>query len=182
MLGLLIAILCATLALTVTITFSGNADTSSNGDDLTISAGSIDSKCNHEWSHGNAMPIAQKGGPIKGLIENDTYIPSYFFLDSDITLDSDIVISGHVEICLNGHTLTGTGSSSVIKVDSSSTNFVLYDCDENSSAGTITGGNTSYGGGVRTKGGTFTMNGGVISNNTATDGGGVCVSASGNLR
>ena len=98
-----------------------------------------------------------------------------YYLGSDVTLESNITISsGTVYLCLNGYTLTGNGSGSVITVSDGAT-LILCDCSEEES-GTITGGNASNGGGVCVNNGTFTMAGGTISGNTASShGGGVCV-------
>ncbi|MCH5155614.1 MAG: uL15 family ribosomal protein [Clostridiales bacterium] len=123
----------------------------------TASAGAA---CNHEWSHSTALTSA-------GELAADTK----YYLEGDIKLTTDITVpSGTVDICLNGHKLEGTGTGSVITINSGST-LNLYDCG----GGVITGGNAQNGGGVYVNGGTFNMNGGAISGNTAESGGGVSV-------
>ena len=92
-----------------------------------------------------------------------------YYLDSDISLNETIVInSGTVNLCLNGHTIKQTGSGNVIKIENGAS-LTLYDCSINHS-GCITGSRDSRG--VDNKG-TFTMNGGTISGNSAALGGGV---------
>ena len=200
MLATLTALLCLTLIVTASITFSSYAVSTNGGE--AVATEDISIKCNHEWSHGNASPISPEGGSLAYRVQTDatvsengfnvsydtTYIPTYYYLDDDVTLDEDIIIGGNIEICLNGHTLTGTGNNSVVTVNSKAT-LTLYDCDENSSIGAITGGvgfvvfekveqNGSdsmydkptdfyyyYGGGVYVNKGTFTMYGGSITGN-----------------
>ena len=108
----------------------------------------------------------------------------------------ELVITNAVKLDLNGHTLTGNGSNSVVWIvrgNLTLTNSVEgrggitggkpgVFMDGNSmftmNGGTITGNSSSNlggGGGVCVYGGTFTMNGGTISGNTAEDGGGVGV-------
>ncbi|MCC8162136.1 MAG: hypothetical protein LIO86_02950 [Lachnospiraceae bacterium] len=91
-----------------------------------------------------------------------------YYLDDDITLSTNITISANttVTIDLNGKTLTGNGSGSVITVYGT---LNLIDSSTNGN-GRVTGGNADYGGGVFASG-TFTMEGGTISGNTATNGG-----------
>ena len=102
-----------------------------------------------------------------------------YYLGDDIT--GNITVTGEVTLCLNGHTITGSGNGSVITV-SENANFTLCDC---AGTGIITGGtgidvankNYMYGGGVYVKeNGSFTMTGGTIEGNTAMGvGGGVYV-------
>lgn len=99
-----------------------------------------------------------------------------------------------VTLNLNGHTITGNGLDAVLQVGLGST-LTLTDVSGNTgkiqggsigievqsgtlvmNGGTITGNNGTYGGGVSLTGATFTMNDGVISGNTASSyGGGVYV-------
>ena len=94
-----------------------------------------------------------------------------YFLYEDFYSDLVIENTGWVDLCLNGHTLTGTSNTSVIIVKNE---FGLYDCGER---GLITGGSkAANGGGVRVEAGAdFNMNGGTISGNYASYGGGVYV-------
>ena len=94
-------------------------------------------------------------------------------LEENFTGTCDIIIADDVyaAIDLNGQTLKGTGSGSVITVNGTLT---LMDSRE---GGTITGGNAEKGGGVFVEGESFTMKGGNISgNNASMTGGGVEVS------
>ncbi len=104
-----------------------------------------------------------------------------YYLEGDVNLTATLSISGTVSLCLNGHTLTGTGSSSVIKIQNGAT-LNLYDCSEGKT-GSITGG-----GGLSTDGGgicmarnktsaisILNMYGGSIKGNTALRGGGVAL-------
>ena len=77
-------------------------------------------------------------------------------LTGNVTASGEIRISGNVTLCLNGHTLTLSGTT--LFVDSGS--FTLYDCK---GGGKITGGNDKPG--VIVYGGTFIMNGGTITGN-----------------
>ena len=134
-----------------------------------------------------------------------------YYLTQDVTIGSTWdVPTGTVNLCLDGHGVRYTGSTSVITVGNNAI-LNLYDCNtttehkytvnENGLAvvndaasgdtvkfftgGYITGGkgtktavysNQKYGGGVYVaSGGTFNMNGGTISRNTAHSGGGVYV-------
>lgn len=112
----------------------------------------------HTWSHDDAIKLTA-GGTLNG---------GNYYLDSDVELDTKITTKNEVNICLNGHTLKGTGTDSVITINSGTLN--LYD----NGNGKITGGN-STGGGVYGSYGTFNMYGGTISGNTAYNGGGVFV-------
>ncbi len=98
-----------------------------------------------------------------------------YYLTEDATADLTIV-SGNVSLCLNGHTLTGSGNNSVITTNYETT-FNLYDCGE---SGVITGGFGGYGGGIHAEG-RLNLYGGTISGNTATGGGGVYTNAGLNL-
>ena len=107
-----------------------------------------------------------------------TLSAGYYYLGSDVTLESGITISsGTVYLNLNGYFLTGTGSSAVITVSGGS--LVLCDSSDDDS-GLITGGSAYRGAGVNVSNGTFTMNSGNISENTASrDGGAVYVGSGG---
>ena len=94
-----------------------------------------------------------------------------FILDNNITLHGHngntrcVVTVGGGEFKMNvGSTITGNGDCGVYNESS----FTM-------SGGTISGNNSSYGGGVYVRSGSFTMSGGTISNNSASKGGGVYV-------
>ncbi|MBR2847866.1 MAG: InlB B-repeat-containing protein [Clostridia bacterium] len=138
--------------------------------------------------------------------------PGSYYLGEDITL-SDVAndctfiymnASGTYNVCLNGNTITGSGSAQVFRANDTNAVLSICDCSE-PSTGKITGGknggvyiddgtvnlyggsitgNTVYqqGAGVYVSSGTFNMYGGSISNNTFTSssdrkGGGVYVSS-----
>lgn len=140
------------------------------------------------------------------LSASTTVASGSYYLNNNITRNITIS-SGTVNLCLNGYTLTGTGSGSVITITGGTLN--IYDCSTgqtgkitggtgngdtplgggicvnnatvNLYGGSITGNSASYGGGVQLDdGATFTMYGGKISNNTASgDGAGVNASGGG---
>lgn len=128
----------------------------------TVNAQTID----HDTSHRDWTQLTASGGELTS---------GNYYLAADVKLTNNIIIDGTVTLCLNGYTLTGTGSGSVIKADIGK-NFTLCDCSLHG-AGKITGGNTANGGGVFVGGDSlFTMKGGTIEGNTASkDGGGVRV-------
>lgn len=128
----------------------------------TVNAQTID----HDTSHRDWTQLTASGGELSS---------GNYYLAADVKLTNNITINGTVTLCLNGYTLTGTGSGSVITANIDQT-FTLCDCSRHG-AGKITGGNTTNGGGVFVGGGSlFTMKGGTITGNTASeDGGGVRV-------
>lgn len=89
---------------------------------------------------------------------------------ADVTTSSTISVSGTKTLDLNGYELKMTGSGRVIAIPQGAS-LTLNDVEENT--GRITGGNADRGAGVRNDG-TFIMNGGTITGNTASyHGGGV---------
>ncbi|MER2143470.1 MAG: hypothetical protein ABS888_06710, partial [Eubacteriales bacterium] len=107
------------------------------------------------WNYTNSLPTAAGTYTLK----EDVSISSTWEVNAAITLD------------LGGKTITMTGTGeTVIKIKSGG-NLTLK------GNGTITGANVQNkdGGGVYVDGGTFTMQGGTICNNTAGSGGGVYV-------
>ena len=93
---------------------------------------------------------------------------SYYLKDN---LNSDLVIKGDVELCLNGHTLSGSGTGSVITVTEGA-RLSLHDCGK---GGCVTGGKATDGGGIYVaKGAGLTLESGSISGNQANRGGGIC--------
>ena len=138
--------------------------------------------------------------------------PGSYYLGEDITLsyvanDCTFIYvnaSGTYNVCLNGNTITGSGSAPVFRANGTNAVLNICDCSE-PSTGKITGGknggvyiddgtvnlyggsitgNTVYqqGAGVYVSSGTFNMYGGSITNNTFTSGsdrkgGGVYVSS-----
>ena len=108
------------------------------------------------------------------LTDGGTLNNGKYFLNDNVILTNNITVEGdNVTIDLNGFSLNGNGSGSVVTV-SIGANLMLTDSSE-SMTGKITGGNATNGGGVYVAG-NFTMNGGTIAYNTATShGGGILV-------
>ena len=98
-----------------------------------------------------------------------------YYLLYDVTLSGTWTVpAGETNLCLAGHTIRQSGSGSVILLNNSNKKLTVYD---DGTTGTITGGNTnSEGGGVKITAGTFTLKGGNIEGNVASNGGGVSVS------
>lgn len=101
-----------------------------------------------------------------GELESGSY-----YLAADTHLTADLVIPEHAKVTLelNGHTLTGSGSGSVITVAEGASLSIT----DSSTAGTgvITGGKSSSGGAIANQG-TLSMTGGTVSGNEATSAGG----------
>ncbi len=157
---------------------SNSFDTSNDLSLKTITLAAVTNNHDHEQDSFSALNPSDfetgtgtySGGQITGGINEDN--TTKLFLNDNITCDITIV-SGYVALCLNGKTLTGAGSNSVITV-STGAYLTLCDCQENE--GTITDGNAEYGGGIYVDGGSLTMSGGAITGNTASiNGGGVFV-------
>jgi predicted outer membrane repeat protein len=99
-----------------------------------------------------------------------------YYLSSDI--NGDLTINGNVQLCLNGHNITGSGSGSVISVVRGAS-LQLEDC---CTGGVITGGNATEGGGIFVdENASLTMTGGTVTGNKANRGGGVFAAASSEL-
>lgn len=99
-----------------------------------------------------------------------------YYLRED--LSCDIIIKGQVELCLNGHTLTGSGSSSVITLAEGSS-LSIHDCGK---GGSITGGKATEGGGIYVgANASLELEGGSICGNEATRGGGIYAADSAQL-
>lgn len=92
-----------------------------------------------------------------------------YYLKED--LNSDLVIKGDVELCLNGHALSGSGKGSVITV-SEGARLSIHDCR---GGGCVTGGQATEGGGIYVAGdASLSLEGGSITGNQANRGGGIC--------
>ena len=128
-----------------------------------------------DWTELTAANIAEHAS----LTDGNYYLGED--INGDFTVDG--TMDGTVTLCLNGYTLTGTGNGPVITVNSGT--FTLTDCSEGET-GKVTGGKAdgngvNYGGGVYVKyseevyesgGATFILEGGSITGNTASTGGG----------
>ena len=142
----------------------------------------------HDHTDGNWTALTEAGGPLSG---------GNYYLNDDLTLTADLTIDGEVTLCLNGHVLTGTGSSSVITVLGNA-NFTLCDCQSESTAAEhqhayyvdddglyvfddgTDGWDTAYAAAETEEKGTIV--GGVITGGkTTSNGGGVRVEAGGNF-
>ena len=132
----------------------------------------------HSSAYGWSSLLATGGELAGGSTEAET---AYYYLPGGVELKTDITVTGYVMLCLNGNTLDGTGSGSVITVDSGAT-FVLCDCSEGES-GIVTGGyveSASIGGGgvcVNANGVFYLYSGNISGNAAQYFGGGVYVSA-----
>ena len=101
--------------------------------------------------------------------------------DNTITLlrdvEENITINKSLTLDLGGFKLTGTGTETVVKISGENLNIIVKD-------GTITGGNTNYGGGVNIQNvaGTVTLDNCTITKNEASNaGGGVYIASSGTV-
>ena len=93
----------------------------------------------------------------------------------DVT--ENITINKSLTLDLAGFKLTGTGTETVVKISGENLNIIVKD-------GTITGGNTNYGGGVNIQNvaGTVTLDNCTITKNEASNaGGGVYIASSGTV-
>lgn len=178
MMGMMIAILFATLITAVFLHYN-NADVAAASSDESSDYGvatAATTSCNHTWSHSSATEITASTSTLRGGMVTSPY---YYYLKGNVYLTTDITSSYCIEICLNGFTLSGTGSKPVITHDGT---LKLYDCSS-SGTGKITGGSSSSGGGISFKEGLnsnqFFMYGGTIYNNRASksSGGGVYMSS-----
>lgn len=152
-----------------------------------------------DWTHtdGAAKELnANALGDSSIIDEYGVLATRKYYLSEALTLEQSISIESEVEICLNGYQLNvANGSISI----SEGGKLTLHDCQESGTEGKITGatdsaisvygvfimeggtisGNTlreySSGGAVNVYSGSFTMNGGTISENSADNGGGVYI-------
>ena len=112
-----------------------------------------------KWTSDNSLPT-----------EAGNYV-----LTSDVALSGTWTVpAGETNLCLAGYTIRQAGSGSVIQLNSDNEKLTVYD---DGTTGAITGGNTNGdGGGVNITAGTFTLKGGNIEGNVASNGAGVSVS------
>ena len=88
-----------------------------------------------------------------------------YFLTSDVNVSAMQDITGDVTICLNGHSIISNGSSRVIRVQTGG-KLTITDCSD--TPGSIKGGKSTYGAGVRIQpGGEFNLYNGIIEGNTS---------------
>ena len=138
-------------------------------------------------SHANNTVFARKLSQSEGTLQIDgetwekdesggAYVlpAGDYYLETNLTLNAGITVSETVTLCLNGNRIEFKGDHTYITVHGT---FTLTDCK---GTGTITHGNkddgSKYpGSGVSVAFGTFHMEGGSITGNSATNGGGVYV-------
>ena len=136
------------------------------------------SSCNED-GHGEAVTFATV--LTQALLEHNRYTLSdgTYYLSSTLSPVNKIEITGTVTICLNGQTIQSTAADKPVFEIASGGKLTLTDCTSNT--GTVTHSNvTGCGVYVGGSGSTFTMNGNAsITDNTAKNGGGVCVAATG---
>ena len=88
-----------------------------------------------------------------------------YFLTSDVNVSAMQDITGDVTICLNGHSIISNGNSRVIRVQTGG-KLTVTDCSD--TPGSIKGGKSTYGAGVRIQpGGEFNLYNGIIEGNTS---------------
>ena len=112
------------------------------------------------WDKADSLPSEEPG---------DTY----YYLTQDVTLSSTWYVNfGYtVNLCLNGHTITGPNGDSAITIAGGQ--LVITDCHTGDAAGKITHKSGETGNGVSVNAGRFTMWNGSITGNTAGFGAGV---------
>lgn len=187
-----ILVLCATLVALISLAM-GNVAFASGVDSVEDDISTVASAgCTHSWAHSLASTLSTKDGVIlKGA---ETLSSGKYYLNGNVS--GYLKISGTVELCLNGHTLSysalAEGEQSndddidapkdddkgvedrsgvpVISVESGA-KFTLHDSKADDANGAVTGANHTHGGGVYVAGnGSFTMNGGAITGNYASKG------------
>ena len=105
-----------------------------------------------------------------------------YFLTGDVQVQENILINSEVTLCLSGHTMDLNGYNITINGnDGAEASLALHNC---AGSGSITGGDggrprsDGYGGAVYVGArATFSMYGGAITQNTASNGGGVYVAS-----
>ena len=125
------------------------------------------------WNAWKPVSNGQVQWPDKGNV--------YYYLTDDVTISETWKVpetNGSIVLCLNGHSITMTGSGPAIEVNGTSTSRKTYltitDCN---GEGKITHKGNAKGPAVQVCGfGSFTMYGGTITGNHANgSGGGVCI-------
>lgn len=101
-----------------------------------------------------------------------------YSLQVDVQLSAVVYVSGQLNLCLNGHTVTAAPNSRLLSAEKGGV-LNITDCQ---GTGTITGGSKTYGGAVAVQqGGTFNLYGGCLTGNTAlTEEGGAVYVKGGN--
>ena len=101
-----------------------------------------------------------------------------YYLSQNVTVDATTTLTGNLNLCLGGKTVTMTGTGSVLSITSGKT---LNLFDEPGDHGVITGGNTEGNGGGILSHGRLNLYGGTITGNSADTGGGIASYSTFNL-
>ncbi len=112
------------------------------------------------WKEGTTLKLLENIS-LSGLLNAD---------GTELGLDS-ISVTESKTLDLNGKTLRGTGSGSVLTVEGAGVEFTLCDASAEK-GGTLTGGDADYGGGIKIKGATVKISDVSVSGNEAFIGGG----------
>ncbi len=94
--------------------------------------------------------------------------------DAPLGLDS-LSVTETKTLDLNGKTLSGTEKSSVLYISGAGVTFTLTDSSA-AKNGKITGGSSTFGGGINVSGATLNFNGGAVTGNSGNSGGGIYAS------
>ena len=142
--------------------------------------------CNHKDESGAVKHTAVTWTAINSAddIKNYSMAAGYYYLTADVELKDTWWIYYNIVLCLNGHSITLNGTSSVISVSGGT--FTLCDCNGSANGkgiithGKQTDGATTYtGNGISVDRGEINMYGGTISGNSSSSyGGGVYVTHS----
>ena len=153
------------------------AETETHDDHCLCGADHVDT-----GSHSDSPITWKPWTPVSnGQVQWPTAGNVYYYLTDDVTISKTWKVvcenATSIYICLNGHSITMTGSAPAIEVDGTSAgikaSLVITDC---MGTGKITHKGTAEGPAVKVCGfGSFTMYGGTITGNHVNgDGGGVC--------
>ena len=196
----------ATIATGANKVYSIDSITSDSGynvwkvdDELRLTTASLDSHpiCGKECTDGNHSNEVWKGISDPTKITSDG---NYYLMDN-VKLTGTWECANNVKLCLNGYTITGASGYAAIEV-ASGASLDITDCQASAGQithksdvsgcgidvsgsltlwnGDITGNTDTSGGGVAVTSGSFIMNGGTITQNTAdSTGGGVYVASNG---
>ena len=90
-----------------------------------------------------------------------------YYLENDVQLTAAVTIAADVKLCLNGKTVTAAAGKRVLSANSGAV-VTITDCCE--TCGTITGGNSNYGGALNvSRGATLNLYNGLLTGNASED-------------
>ena len=90
-----------------------------------------------------------------------------YYLAEDVQLTAAVTLAADVNLCLNGKTVTAASGKRILTVSTGAT-LTITDCCDN--CGTLTGGNSSYGGAIQVqRGAVLNLYNGIFTNNVSTD-------------